>query len=197
MSSFIRFLLFAHGNIISGNWGPEYDRGPIKKVKVPIGVSFSEFVGVICRAAGIDMSSTPVEILHRHPHYIGNTASYQLVRIADEEDLEGLVEMAMQFGSEKIQDLYVRKCDRPAELEEDDAMGRNTPPVVGGQNFCCNPPMERQTLVQEPEIEQMIESQTQVDVGLEHEQIVEPEYDPEPLDDNNAILTCHNGWENR
>ena len=107
MSSFVRFVIFAHENIVNGNWGPEYDRGPIKKVKVPIGLSFSEFVGVICRAAGIDMSSTLVEILRRHLHYMGNTAFYQLVRIEDEEDLKGLMEMAMWFGREKIQDLYV------------------------------------------------------------------------------------------
>ena len=54
MENCVRFLVFAHGHIIEGSYGPEYDRPPVKKVKIRIGSSFEQFVNVKCRAAGID-----------------------------------------------------------------------------------------------------------------------------------------------
>lgn len=87
-----------------------------------IGSGFFQFVRVICRATRIDPFATRVEILYRRPHYTGNTAFFFLVRTGDEEDLDGLLEVAERLGSKKIQELYVRTCE---ELVEDNVMQRN------------------------------------------------------------------------
>lgn len=41
MIELAHFLVFTHENIVEGSLGPEYDKGPAKKVKVQVNSNFT------------------------------------------------------------------------------------------------------------------------------------------------------------
>ena len=207
MADYVRFLIFAHGNIISGSLGPEYDRPPVKKVKVRVGTSFIRFVRVICEATGIDHSTNRVEIVHRHPIYMPHGVSYFLVTIGDDDDLEGLMEMAKENGNERIQCLYIRTCES-SNVTEEDHMTQETqenPSTTAHRNtYYTHPNMEMQNAgpaYEAPVLDNTVmgiessyepvaaaEMEPQLDVEAEQEQVDDPEYDDHMLVDHNIVF---------
>ena len=144
MPEYVRFIVFAHGEIVEGSSAPEYDRGLIKKVKVRVGCSFVQFYRIICQAAGIDPSTNRVEIIHIHLTYMSHGMSYMLMPIGDDEDLEGLMEMAKGTGYERIQSLFVRKCESANVTKDDHTVQENLPLTMEENTFCTYPAMGTQ-----------------------------------------------------
>lgn len=90
----------------------------------------------ICGVVRIDASSNVVEILHRHLTYMVHGMSYFLMTIGDDKDLKRLLEMAKQFGSERIQCLYLKTCGRSIGTEEVHALQDN-PTLTTKCNIHC------------------------------------------------------------
>ena len=108
MGSFVKFTIYAHGNIIEGNSGPEYDRGPLKMVKIRIGSFYFEFLYKICQSIGIDPSQWQVEIIHRLCIQMTHGVSYSAIPINDDDDVECLIDVAKECKGHIYPDLYVR-----------------------------------------------------------------------------------------
>ena len=99
MNTHVKFVVFAHGNIINGVNGPEYDRDPMKLVKVRAGAAYADLVRTICRGFGINPTVTRAEILHRLPILLATqVVSYRLILIHDDNDVESMIELAIEHG---------------------------------------------------------------------------------------------------
>ena len=131
MTSHVKFVVFAHGNIVNGANGPEYDRDPVKLMKVRTSATHAELLRTICRAVGIDPTVNQVEIYHRLPMLVAaQVLSYRLIAIQDDDDVESMIELAIEHGGRPIHELFVRAWATPAYVE---------------MNRCNNPIMETQT----------------------------------------------------
>ena len=184
-------------------------------MKVRVSYSFVQFYRIICQAAGIDPSTNRVEIIHRHPTYMSHGVLYMLMPIGDDEDLEGLMEMAKGTTYERIQSLFVRKCESANVTEDDHTVQENLPLMMEQNTFCtypatgtqeygtaygtpssyeAPPPMETSMLSVErayelqPQPEIVMEPQVQADFAPSQVDMDNPEYDDPLLVDHDIVF---------
>ena len=109
MTSHVKFVVFAHGNIVNDAYRPEYDRDPVKLVKVRTSATHADLLRTICRAVGIDPTVNRVEIFHRLPILLAaKVLSYWLISIQDDDDVESMIELAIEHGGRPIHERFVR-----------------------------------------------------------------------------------------
>ena len=131
MTSHVKFIVFAHRNIINGAYGLEYDRDPVKLVKVKTSATHADLLRTMCHPASIDPTVMQVEILHRLPMLLPTqVVSYRLILIQDNDDVESMIELVTEHGGEPIHELFVRTYVAAREVEV---------------NKCSYPIMETQT----------------------------------------------------
>ncbi|KAI4311227.1 hypothetical protein MLD38_036137 [Melastoma candidum] len=103
----VHLLLYGHGKVIHGSQGVCYNRGPVKRIKIPADVDYVQFERVIANAMRLNEGSR-LEICHRYPvpSYGPSGINFVLVPIGDDEDVRLLCEFAMSIG-DRIQEVDV------------------------------------------------------------------------------------------
>ena len=99
-------------------------------MKVRTSATLADLLCTICRAVRIDPTVTQVEILHRLPMLVATqVTSYWLMSIQDDDDVESMIELAIEHGGRPINELFVRTYAVALDVE----VNRNSYPIMETQ----------------------------------------------------------------
>ncbi|KAJ7972016.1 Transposon protein, putative, Mutator sub-class [Quillaja saponaria] len=105
----IGIMCYVNGEMKKGLNGVEYDCPPVKCMRVLLGINYEQFHARLCKALHVDCTTEYLKIICRYPNQLHNAIHYQPINVNDDEDLETMLQFAVEQGRSFSLEFYLEK----------------------------------------------------------------------------------------